>query len=165
MAFPLTHFHRLFNPQSTYSGSRYSLLPFSLLIVPAATLSPPSSTRNYKRSQLKRMSLNSLAPTFDYIRQIRDNRADNDSCHLRPPCSTPFSRQFPPPRFSTTSSSRQSSSFFGSDRANQFVQFSILEFYDRFVSRNILEGERDQFDDRACFVKREKLITFDWLEE
>lgn len=89
MAFPLTHFHRASSTRNPRIRGGKVSLPFSLLIVPAATLLPPSSTRNYKRSQLKRMSLNSLAPTFDYIRRIRDNRtSDNDSCHFRPPSSS-----------------------------------------------------------------------------
>lgn len=133
MAFPLTHFHRASstrNPRRRIRGGegRYSPLPFSLLIVPAATLLPPSSTRNYKRSQLKRMSLNSLAPTFDYIRRIRDNRtSDNDSCHFRLPPSSSFILADPHLGIHLL---HAVFSFFSND---QFVNFAQLEFGIFFV--------------------------------
>lgn len=66
-------------PYSGYSEPRPRALPLSLLSRPSPLYQPLPYLfcRNYKRSQLKRMSLNALAPTFDCIRQARDNASDN----------------------------------------------------------------------------------------
>lgn len=74
---PLTYLHDLFRRQST---STPCPTPFLIVSVatPLSTSALPLLARNYERSQLKRMSLNALAPTFDCARQSQDNASDND---------------------------------------------------------------------------------------
>lgn len=89
---PLPRFSSSHNPRQRAVFGVFRRAPHSPPPHPSAPLSsyclsaphqPPSASaillhRNYKRSQLKRMSLNGLAPTFDCARQSRDNGFDND---------------------------------------------------------------------------------------